>query len=50
MRFRRFDRCAVCGLEVATWHGDASRLCDPCFHREMQRRLEAGESVTTSTG
>jgi hypothetical protein len=41
-------QCALCGLEAASWKGEAGRLCDACYQREVRRGLEAGCSVTTS--
>ena len=38
-------RCVVCGLEPATWKGEAGRLCDACYQREVRRGIEAGADV-----
>ena len=42
-------RCDVCGLEAATWKGDAGRLCDACYRREVRRAVEQGKDVMGPT-
>ncbi len=44
-------RCTLCGLAPATWAGDGVRLCEACYGREVQRRVEQGlEFVTPTSG
>jgi hypothetical protein len=38
-------RCDLCGLERAAWKGEAGRLCDACYRRELRRGIEAGADV-----
>ena len=35
-------RCTLCGLATVAWAGDGVRLCEACYGREMQRRVETG--------
>ena len=41
-------RCGLCGLAPATWKGDAGRLCDACYQREIRRGLELGQALPTA--
>ncbi len=38
-------RCSICDLAPATWKGEAGRLCDACYQREVQRGIEDGVDV-----
>ena len=42
-------RCTLCGLATVAWAGDGVRLCEACYGREMQRRVEQGNDVMTPT-
>lgn len=35
-----------CRLETATWKGEAGRICDACYQREIGRAVEQGRPVT----
>jgi hypothetical protein len=39
-------RCSLCGLAAATWKGDAGRLCDACYQREVRDGIERGLDST----
>ena len=41
-------KCSLYGLDAATWKGEAGRLCDACYRREVRREIEAGCPATTS--
>ncbi len=44
-------RCTLCGLAPAAWAGNGERLCEACYGREVQRRVEQGlEFVTPTSG
>ncbi|HIH02624.1 MAG TPA: hypothetical protein HA263_01825 [Methanoregulaceae archaeon] len=38
-------RCSICDLAPATWTGEAGRLCDACYQREVRRGIEAGADL-----
>ena len=42
-------RCGLCGLEAAAWSGNAGRLCEVCYQREVRRAVELGTDVMTPT-